>query len=41
MLRRLHASTIINWPEALKDYIRTKFNREYSPSIVVMDMGGT
>ncbi|KAF9170637.1 hypothetical protein BGX21_008649, partial [Mortierella sp. AD011] len=41
MMRKLKASTIIDWLESLKEHIRNKFQKDYSPSVVVMDMGGT
>jgi len=41
LMRKTKVSTIVSWLNALKGHIRTNFQKEYSPSVVVMDMGGT
>lgn len=41
MIRKLDAEIIVGWLEALKQHIRSNFKKDYSPSVVVMDMGAT
>ncbi|KAF8981118.1 hypothetical protein BGZ46_003248 [Entomortierella lignicola] len=38
LMRKLAALTIVNWLEALKKHIRDKFKRDYSPTVIVLDM---
>ncbi|KAF9204238.1 hypothetical protein BGZ49_005551 [Haplosporangium sp. Z 27] len=39
LMQRLAALTIVNWLEAPKKHIRDKFKRDYSPTVIVLDMG--